>query len=59
MGGDCRGNSPASCRKSKGKQTELWRDFLRRQIRIGFSQWSALIFNGAIWGLWHISVIVL
>jgi membrane protease YdiL (CAAX protease family) len=37
-----------------------WRDFLlRRLIRIGFNQWGALVVTGAIWGLWHIPVILL
>jgi membrane protease YdiL (CAAX protease family) len=37
-----------------------WRDFLlRRLIRTGFNEWTALLISGAIWGLWHIPVILL
>jgi membrane protease YdiL (CAAX protease family) len=37
-----------------------WRDFLlRRLLRAGFSEWAALLMSGAIWGLWHIPVILL
>lgn len=37
-----------------------WRDFLLpRLIRSGFGQWFALITTGAIWGLWHVPVILL
>ena len=37
-----------------------WRDFLlRRLIHIGFGEWAALMMSGAIWGAWHIPVILL
>ncbi len=37
-----------------------WRDFLlRRLVRTGFNEWAALLISGAIWGLWHIPVILL
>jgi membrane protease YdiL (CAAX protease family) len=37
-----------------------WRDFLlRRLIVAGFSQWAALLMSGAVWGLWHIPLILL
>ena len=36
-----------------------WRDFLlRRLIRAGFNEWAALLISGAIWGVWHIPVIL-
>lgn len=37
-----------------------WRDFLLpRLIRAGLSQWAALCATGAVWGLWHVPVILL
>ena len=37
-----------------------WRDFLLRHlIRMGFDQRTALIASGAVWGLWHVPVILL
>jgi uncharacterized protein len=37
-----------------------WRDFLlRRLLRLGHSEWAALIITGIIWGLWHLPVILL
>ena len=37
-----------------------WRDFLlSRFIRAGVDQWIALCATGAIWGLWHVPLILL
>jgi membrane protease YdiL (CAAX protease family) len=37
-----------------------WRDFLLRHLmRMGFDQWTALIASGAVWGLWHVPIILL
>jgi membrane protease YdiL (CAAX protease family) len=37
-----------------------WRDFLLRHlIRMGFDQKTALVASGAVWGLWHLPVILL